>query len=264
MKGIKIVVCAKQIPDPEAPLGSIKIASNGKAMDVTSLRQVVNPFDENALEAALRIKDRNGAEVTVLSMGCHLDASVLRKALAAGADKLVLLQSPLFENIDTNSTAYVLSEAIKKIGEYDLILAGRQAGDWDSGHTGVVLGEMLGIATVNLARKVTIEDGHAIVEKSVPGGYEEVRAPLPAVVTVSNEVGGLRYPSMKMILLSRRQPVATWSAEDVQVDPGRITDMPITLLIPPPDLGRQCEIIDGDSPEEKGWNLAEVLKREFG
>jgi len=245
-------------------LGSIKIDSDGKAMDVSSLRQVVNPFDENALEAALRIKDQNGADVTVLSMGYHLDASVLRKALAVGADKLILLKAPLCENVDTNSTAYVLSEAIKKIGQYDLILAGRQAGDWDSGHTGIILGEMLGVSTVNLARKVTIDNGHVIVEKTVPGGYEEVRAPLPAVVTVSNEVGGLRYPSMKMILLSRRQPVDTWSTEDVHVRPERIKNMQIVHLIPPPDLGRQCEIIDGDSPEEKGRNLAMILKREFG
>ncbi len=264
MKGIKIVVCAKQIPDPEAPLGSIKINTNGQALDISSLRQVVNPFDENAIEAALRIKDRHGAEVTVLSVGYHFDVSVLRKALAVGAGRLILLKAPLFENIDTNSTAYVLSEAIRRLENYDLVLTGRQAGDWDSGHTGVVLGEILGIPTVNLARKVTIEDGHVIVEKSVPGGYEEVRAPLPAVVTVSNEVGGLRYPSMKMILQSRRQPVDTWSAEDIQVNSERITNMPVTRLIPPPDLGRQCEIIDGDSAEEKGRSLATILRREFG
>ena len=82
MKGTKIIVCVKQIPDPEAPLGTIKIDSDRKKMDVSSLRQVINPFDENAIEAALKIKDQNGAEVTVISMGNNLDASVLRKALA--------------------------------------------------------------------------------------------------------------------------------------------------------------------------------------
>lgn len=264
MKGIKIIVCVKQIPDPEAPLGTIKIDSDRNRMDVSSLRQVINPFDENAIEAALKIKDQNGAEVTVISMGNNLDASVLRKALAVGADKLILVKSPIFEDIDPNSTAYVLSATIKKIGDYDLILTGRQAGDWDCGYTGIVLGEMLGVATVNLARKVTIDQGHVMVEKSVPGGYEEVRAALPAVVTVSNEVGGLRFPSMKMILMSRRQPVTTWSAEDAHISPERIQKMQIMQLNPPPDLGRQCEFPDGDSPEEKGHNLAMILKREFG
>ncbi|MFH1116852.1 MAG: electron transfer flavoprotein subunit beta/FixA family protein [Pseudomonadota bacterium] len=261
---MKILVCVKQIPDPEAPLGSIKIGSDGRTIDASSLRQVVNPYDENALEAALRIKDRNGGEVTVLSAGHNLDVSVLRKALAVGADKLILLKAPLLENIDTNSAAYALSAAVKKTGPYDLVLTGRQAGDWDSGHTGIVLGQMLGIAAINLARKVSVDDGNVIVEKIVPGGYEEVRAALPALVTVSNEVGGLRYPSMKMILQSRRRPVDTWGLEDVQADPERIRAMQIVRMFPPPDLTRQCEFIDGGSPEEKGRNLAKILKREFG
>ncbi len=264
MKGIKILVCAKQIPDPEAPLGSIKIDSDGRKIDASSLRQVVNPYDENAMEAALRIKDRHGGEITVLSMGHNPDVSVMRKALAVGADKLILIKEPILENVDSNSAAYVLSAACKKTGPYDLVLTGRQAGDWDSGHTGIVLGQMLGAATINLARKVTVEDGHVIVEKSIPGGYEEVRAALPALVTVSNEVGGLRYPSMKMILQSRRRPVDTRSLEDIQASPEKIRAMQIMHVVPPPDLARQCEFIDGESPEEKGHNLAMILKREFG
>jgi electron transfer flavoprotein beta subunit len=264
VKGIKIVVCAKQIPDPEAPLGAAKIDSERNRMDVSALRQVINPFDENAMEAALRIKDEIGGEVTVLSMGHKLDASVLRKTLAVGADRLVILEDPRFEDIDSYSTAYALSAAINKIGEYDLVLAGRQAGDWDSGQTGIVLGARLGVATINLARRVKIENRHVLVEKIVPGGHEEVRAALPALVTVSNEVGELRYPSMKMILLSRRHPVETWKAEDVEIGWANIKKMGITHLLPPPDLARQCRIIEGASPEEKGHNLAVVLRGEFG
>jgi electron transfer flavoprotein beta subunit len=262
--GIKIVVCVKQIPDPEAPLGAAKIDSERNRMDVSALRQVINPFDENAIEAALRIKDESGGEVTVLTVGHKLDASVLRKGLAVGADRLVMLEDPRFEDIDTHSTAYALSAAINKTGEYDLVLAGRQAGDWDSGQTGIVLGERLGIATINLARKVKIENRHVIVEKIVPGGYEEVRAVLPALVTVSNEVGALRYPSMKMILLSRRHPVDTWKAEDVGINWTTIKKMGIARLLPPPDLGRHCQFIEGASPEEKGQNLAVILRKEFG
>ena len=264
MKGIKIVVCAKQIPDPEAPLGSAKIDSERKRMDVSALRQVINPYDENAIEAALRIKEDTDGEVTVLALGHNLDPSLFRKALAVGANRLILVEDRLFEDIDTNSTAYALSAAINKIGEYDLVLTGRQAGDWDSGHTGIVLGEMLGVPTINLARNVKVENGHVLVQKIVPGGYEEVRAALPGLVTVSNEVGGLRYPAMKMILLSRRQPVETWSGEDIQITWDSIGKMGITELLPPPDFGRQCEFIEGDSPEEKGQNLATILKREFG
>jgi electron transfer flavoprotein beta subunit len=262
--GIKIIVCAKQIPDPEAPLGTAKIEPDGKRMDVSALRPVINPYDENAIEAALRIREEIDGEVTVLSLGHNLDASLLRKALAAGADHLILLDDSRLENIDTNSTACALSAAIRKIGEYDLVLAGRQAGDWDSGHTGIVLGEMLGVPTINLARGVRMENGHVLVSKICPGGYEEVRATLPAVVTVSNEVGGLRYPSMKMILLSRRKPVQTWSGDDVPINWDNIDKMGVMELLPPPDLSRKCEFMEGDSPEEKGRNLAMILKREFG
>ena len=249
MKGIKIVVCVKQIPDPEAPLGAAKVDLERKRMDVSALRQVINPFDENALEAALRIKEANDGEVMVFSLGHKLDASVLRKALAVGADKLVLLDDPQFEDLDSHSTAYALSSAIKKLGKYDLVLTGRQAGDWDSGQTGIVLGEMLGVASVNLARKIAIEDRHVSVEKIVPGGYEQVRASLPALVTVSNEVGDLRYPSMKMILLSRRQPIETWNAQSLEMGSDKTAGMGIMYLMPPPDLSRVCQFIEGDSPE---------------
>ncbi len=264
MTGIKIVVCAKQIPDPEAPLGSAKIDFAHKRMDVSALRQVINPYDENAIEAAVKIKEESGGEVTVLSLGHNLDTSLLRKALAVGADRLILVEDPRFEDIDTNSTAQALSAAIARIGEFDLVLTGRQAGDWDSGHTGTVLGEILGVPTINLARSVKTEDGHVNVLKIVPGGYEEVRAALPALVTVSNEVGGLRYPSMKMILLSRRRPVETWKGGDLQVTWDGIKGRGITELLAPPDLSRKCQFIEGDAPEEKGRNLATILKREFG
>ncbi len=264
MKRLKIVVCVKEIPDPEAPLGSAKIDPENNRMDVSALRRVINPFDENALEAALRMKDEIGGEVTVLSVGYKQDPSVLRKTLAVGADRLILLEDPSFEDADTLSTAHVLCRAINKLDGYDLVLAGRQAGDWDSGQTGIVLGEMLGIPTVNLARNVRIENHHVFVEKIVPDGYEEVEAALPALVTVSNEVGGLRFPSMKMILLSRRHPIENWKAEEVEVHSEKMRKPAIVHFMPSPDMTRVCEFIEGASPDEKGQNLARILRREFG
>jgi electron transfer flavoprotein beta subunit len=123
---------------------------------------------------------------------------------------------------------------------------------------------MLGVASVNLARKIAIEDRHVSVEKIVPGGYEQVRASLPALVTVSNEVGDLRYPSMKMILLSRRQPIETWNAQSLEMGSDKTAGMGIMYLMPPPDLSRVCQFIEGDSPEEKGQKLAIILRNEFG
>ena len=260
MKGVKIVVCAKQIPDPEAPLGAVKIDPERKKVSVEGLSEVINPYDENALEAALQIKEKNGGEVTVLSMGDKVSPSVLRKVLAVGADKLIFLEDQYFGELASSSRAYVLFSAIQRIGEYDLILTGRQAGDWDSGQTGLILGEMLRIATISLARRVEIEDGNVVVEKIIPGGYELVRAGMPALITVSNEVGEIRSSSMKGMLQSRRQPIEVWGAKDIQINPNDLRKMQIIELSPPADIGRQCHFMEGDSPEEKGENLAIALK----
>lgn len=262
MKEVKIIVCVKQIPDPEAPSEVVRIDSERKKVTLIGPPpNVISPFDENAIEAALQIKDENGAEVTVLSIGEKISPSVLRKGLAVGADNLILVEDQNFEDLESYSIAYVLANAIEKIGDYDLILTGRQAGDWDSGQVGLILGEMLGIVTVNLARRVRIEDGKLVVEKIMPGGFELINAEMPALVTVSNEVGELRYPSMKNILLSRRQPIDVWDAESIDIEFEKLNKREIVELIPPPDIRRQCQFIEGDSGEEKGEKLAITLKK---
>jgi len=260
VKEVNVIVCAKEIPDFEVAFRTIKIDPERKKVIVSESRRVISPFDENAIEAALRIKDENGAKVTVLSMGAKVSPSVLRKAIAVGADNLILVEDQNFKDLDSYSTAYVLSTAIKKIGEYDLILTGRQAGDWDSGQVGLILGEILGIPGINLARSVEIENGSAVVEKIIPGGYELVRAGLPALATVSNEVGELRYPSMKKTLLSRRQPIDVWCGADLPIDIEVLRKKAVLDLAAPPDMGRQCHYIEGSSSEEKGENLAVTLK----
>lgn len=261
MKQPKIIVCAKQVPEPEAPSEDFKIDLDRKRVSFTGLHQVISPFDENALEAALHIKDENKAEVTVLSVGERVSPSVLRKALAVGADNLILVADQHFEDIGSYSTALVLANAIKKIGKYDLILTGRQAGDSDSGQVGLILGEMLGIASVNLGRSVKFENGKLVVKKIMPGGYELVRAGVPALVTVSNEIGELRYPSMKNILLSRRQPIVTWCAEDLEIDIEKLKQPKMVQLSRPPEMRRQCLLIEGKSEEEKGEKLAMIMMK---
>jgi electron transfer flavoprotein beta subunit len=129
MKELQIIVCVKQVPDPEGPADSFKVDPEAKKVIPVGIPPVINPFDENALEAALRIKNQSNSKVTVLSMGEKLAQPVLRKALAAGADDLILLMDHHFKDLDSYSTAYVLSSAIRRIGAYDLILTGRQAGD---------------------------------------------------------------------------------------------------------------------------------------
>ena len=128
MSEINIIVCAKQIPDPEAPLSDVSVDAE-KMEVIVDAPQVISPFDENALEAAVQIKEDLGGQITVLSLGKKVSDTVLRKSLAAGADKLILLQDDAFDKLDSYSTATALAAAVKKVGSYDLILTGRQAGD---------------------------------------------------------------------------------------------------------------------------------------
>jgi electron transfer flavoprotein beta subunit len=261
MKEPKIIVFAKQIPDPEAPFSNVTVDVEKKEV-VVDAPDVISPYDENALEAAIRIKEELGGKITVLSMARKVSDTVLRKTLAAGADALILLEDPAFERLQSRSIAYVLSQAIKKIGEYDLILTGRQAGDWDSGQVGLVLGELLGIPSVSLARSVKVQDGSVLVEKTVPVGYEVVEAGLPAVVTVSNEVGELRYVARTKMLALLRRPmvIPKWGSKELGLDAGMLKPVQLVELSPPADMKRECVFIEGASPEETAGKLASLFK----
>lgn len=261
MKEPKIIVFAKQIPDPEAPFSNVTVDVEKKEV-IVDAPDVISPYDENALEAAIRIKEELGGKITVLSMARKVSDTVLRKTLAAGADALILLEDPAFESLQSRSIAYVLSQAVKKIGEYDLVLTGRQAGDWDSGQVGLILGELLGIPSVSLARSVKVQDGKAVVEKTVPVGYEVVEAGLPAVVTVSNEVGELRYVARTKMLALLRRPmvIPKWGTKDLGLDPEKIKKVQLLELSPPADMKRECVFIEGASPEETAGKLASLFK----
>jgi len=261
MKELRIIVCAKEIPDPEAPLSDVSVDAE-KMEVIVDAPQVISPFDENALEAAIRLKEEIGAKITVLSMGKKVSDTVLRKSLAAGADDLVLLQDDAFEKLDSHSIASALADAIRKIGEYDLVLTGRQAGDWDSGQVGLILGEILGLPCISLAREIKVEDGNVLVKKHIPEGYEQVRAKMPALVTVSNEVGELRYISRTKMLKMLRgaASIPSWSSEDFVSVREELQKMEIVELSSPPDMGRDCQFLAGATPDEKAEKLAAVFK----
>jgi len=261
MKEPKIIVCAKQIPDPEAPFSNVSVDVEKKQVLVDA-PDVISPYDENALEAAIKIKEELGGKITVLSMGRKVSDTVLRKTVAAGADSLILLEDPAFERLESRSVAYVLSCAIKKLGEYDLILTGRQAGDWDSGQVGLILAEVLGIPSISLARSIKIQDGRVVVEKLVPVGYEVVEAGLPALVTVSNEVGELRYVARTKMMALLRRPISIpkWGTKQLEISAESLIPVQLTELCPPPDMRRECVFMEGASPDEKAGKLAAVFK----
>jgi len=256
---MNIVVCMKQVSDPEAPVSAYKIDAEGKRVILKGIPPVLSPFDENALEAALRIKDAHGSKVTVISVGRNLSRPVLMKSLAAGADELLLLEDSVFEEMDSYATTFTLVSAIKRLGQYDLIFTGRQAADSNAGVVGSGIAELLGIPCITVARKIELDDDKIIAERVVSDGYEVVEAPLPSLITVGNELGELRYPTMQELVASRKKPVMTWNAQELGVDPVQIRRTKLLRLFIPQKESR-CEIVGGETPEEMGANLALKLR----
>ena len=261
---MNIIVCCKQIPDPEAPPAGYSInASTNEMIPPPDTSPVLSPFDDHAIEAALRIKDSQEARITVLTMGTGLLPQVVKKPLAMGADELILLEDDAFDDGDSWSAAYALSATIRKIGAYDLILCGRQAADWDNGQVGAGIAESLGLPCVTIAKGIDISDGKARVERVTPDGYDVVEVSLPTVITVSNEIGEARYPTIKGIRASKKIDPILWNPEDIDADPSRIgaagrRSMLIKLFQPVRE--EECEMIEGETEEEAAQNLAMRLR----
>jgi len=261
---MNMIVCVKQVIDPEAPPASFKIDSSGnKVVPPAGMSPVISPFDENAVEAALKIKDAQGGKITAVSMGVNLLRDVVKKPLSMGADELILLEDEAFTDGDSWSTAYALAMAIKKIGEYDIIFCGRQAADWDAGQVGSGIAEILGLPCITLAKKIDITDGKARVERVTSDGYEVVEVALPALITVSNEFGEPRYATIKGIMAAKKKEPTVWKPADIGVEPSQIGAAgrrSKLLKLFQPVREDKCEIVEGESPEEAAANLAQKLR----
>ena len=261
---MNMIVCVKQVLDPEAPPASFKIdPSANKVIPPPGVPPVISPFDEQAIEAALRIKDAQGGKITILSLGTNLLREVVKRPLAMGADELVLLEDDAFADGDSWSTAYALAMAIKKIGEYDIIFCGRQAADWDSGQVGSGIAEILGLPSVTVAKKIDITDSKARVERVTADGYEVIEVPLPALITVSNELGEPRYPKITGIMAAKKKEPIIWKPADIGLDVSQIgaagRRTKLLKLFQPVREGK-CEIIEAENPEEAGAKLALKLR----
>ena len=259
---VNIAVLAKQVIDPEMPLAAFRIDDAAKAVvPPANIPPVVNGFDENAVEAALQIKDAQEATVTVISMGTAFALDVMKKPLSMGADELVLLQDDSFENtIDSFFTAQILTTAINKLGGFDLIICGRQASDWDNAQVPLGVAELLGLSTVALGKKVEVAGDKVSVERVTPDGYEVVEAPLPALVTVSNELGQPRYPTLRGIMAATRKRPTVWSASDLEMDAAQLEPRVTLRNLFVPVREQQCEIVEGEDAADAGRQLAMRLR----
>ena len=259
---VKIGVLAKQVIDPEMPTAAFQIdPATKQVIPPANIPPVVNGFDENAVEAALQIKDTQEASITVISAGTSFALEVMKKPLSMGADELVLLQDDLFNNtIDSFQTAFLLSEAIKKLGGFDLIICGRQASDWDNAQVPLGVAELLGLSCVSLGKKVEISGDKVVVERLIPDGFEVVHAPMPALVTVSNELGQPRYPTLRGIMAATRKLPIIWSANDLSIGSDMLEPKVTLHDLFIPERNQLCEIIEGENEEEAARNLAQKLR----
>ncbi len=263
---MNIIVCIKQVIDPEAPPASFKIDSqSNRVIPPPGIAPVIDPYSEYALETALRIKDTEGGKITAICLGNGLVQEVVKKPLAMGADELILLEDDSFANGDSYTTAYALSMAIKNIGEYDLIMCGRQASDWDNGQVGSVIAEILKLPSVTVVQKIESAGSAVRVERVTDDGHEIIELPLPSVVTITNISGEVRYPNIKGILSAKKKQPIVWKPADIGVEPSAIGSagrkIQMIKLYQPVREG-ECQLITGDSPEEAAENLALKLRED--
>jgi electron transfer flavoprotein alpha/beta subunit len=263
---LNIVVCIKQVPDT-AELPKIDPA---KAMaGDEGVTRVVNPWDEYAIEEALRLKEKHGGKVTVLTMGPERAVESLRKAVSMGADEAVLLSDPAFAGSDAGATAYILAGAIRKVGAYDLILCGKQSVDSDSGQVAPGIARHLRIPQLTFVAKIRALDTTArtiTVERLLEEGREVVRAPFPALLSVVKEINEPRYPAFLLIRKAAKLQPPVWGLKELDLDPARVGQRGSATrwsdLRQPAARATQCEIIQGATAAEKAAQLADRLLAE--
>ncbi|MBO7238147.1 MAG: electron transfer flavoprotein subunit beta/FixA family protein [Elusimicrobiaceae bacterium] len=258
---MNIIVCIKQVPDT----AQVQIDPQTGNLIRTGVPSILNPYDHYALEKALAIKSRTGAKVTVLSMGPQQALAVLRLALALGADEGVLLSDRALAGADTWATAYTLATAIKKIGQYDLILCGQMAIDGDTAQTGPEMAYHLGISQLTFCESVDSDGQRLMAKKLMDGGHQIIEADLPILATMTMPADYTpKYPSFLAAHQAQDKPISVWTAADIGADPHKIglegSPTRVARIFPP--AGREKgEMIRGTA-EEMAAKFVEILKKE--
>lgn len=246
---MKILVFVKQVPDAV----NVKIDPQTGNICRDGVESIINPYDSNAIEAALQIKDSIGATVCAVSMGPPQAEAVLNHALAMGCDESYLLSDRAFGGADTLATGYTLARAAEKIGDYDLLLVGKCATDAETAQTGPIIAEFLGLPQITLADSLEIKDGWAYCRRDLGERYEDVKAKLPALVSVTANINTPRYPTAKGIMSRFKKPRAVWNAEELECDTQRtgVAGSPSInkRIFEPPKRSKDTVYFDGDVSE---------------
>jgi electron transfer flavoprotein beta subunit len=256
---VEIIVLLKQVPATESFIG---IADNGVSIKTEDIKWVINPYDEFAVEEALRIRTAHGGTVTIISAGPERSVEAIRTALAMGADKGILIKDPAADKCDGLGIARILAAALKNI-KFDLIIAGQRAVDDDNFQVGTALAEFLSIPNISLVIKEEIADGKIRCCRTVEGGTVVLEAPLPALFTTQKGLNEPRYASLPGIMKAKRKPLDIKSFSDIGIDASEMGEPKAKVLamrLPPEREGGR--IIKGDSSRSIAAELVNALHEE--
>ncbi len=260
---MNIIVCVKQVPGTN----EVKINPETNTIIRDGVEAIINPFDEYAIEEGVRIKEKTDGSVTAISMGIPKVADLLRETVSVGVDNAVLLSDRAFAGADSLATAYALSMGIKKLGEYDLIICGKQATDGDTAQVGPSLAEKLGLPHTTYVRKIEeIREGYIRCQRMTDDGFEIIEMPLPAVITVVKEINEPRLPSIKGKLKAKKTEVKILTAEDIDADKelcglkGSPTQV-VRTFVPVHDV--KSEMLEGDAREQAEMLADRLVSMKF-
>lgn len=264
---MRIVICAKEVLDPDAVdnyvlAGRLEIGEDGKTLTQSSIPRLMNAYDEQAIEAALRLRDA-GVECTINVVSVGSDpANILKHAAAMGADEIAMIQADVGE-VDGFTVATLLAAYVRSLAGADLVLCGRQASDDDQAVVPGLLGEMLGMPVVTIARAIEMADAATVkVTRVTPNGDEVVQASCPAVVTISNELGQPRYPTTARTMKARRMKPNVVTLQDLGLDESQVRPRVRMTKQFVSTVQGSCEMITGDTPKDVTSNLVARLRQE--
>src|SRR5512134_125295 len=256
---MKIVVCVKQVPDTET---RVRIAASGDAISEGDVANwILSPYDEFALEEALRIREAKSGDVVLVTLGPERAQAALRTGLAMGADSAVHVKDPLLDGSDTLGTARALAAAIRTLAPFDLVLCGQQGVGGDNSQIPGMLAELLDLPQVTVAVKIEVQDGKAQVERESDGGREVWETPLPAVISAQKGLNEPRYASLKGIMAAKKKPIQVLDAAAIGLDAAALAPRVKVLAMELPSARPPVRMIEGD-PAAQASELIRLLHEE--
>jgi electron transfer flavoprotein beta subunit len=264
LTSMHLVVCLKQILDPEIPPSDFRLGSSGHGPAEGIAALVPSIFDENALEVALQVRESVGtAKITAVSIGPDAAIDVLRKALSMRADEGILVQQSELPPLDTFGTARILASVIRKLEPPDLVLCGRESGDWYGGQVGAFLAAELNRPFTALVASAKKTGEHWELRRQADDGWETIACKGPAVISVTNDEHNLpRIPKVRDNMMAFKKQVPIWTARDLGIDPSGVNGPNAELQLEKlfiPQVSRHCEMITGENADSKAAKLLEKM-----